>query len=210
MFAVQRRAEEDQGVCTVGWALDATGRPSEGWGPWTEVGGWRSPACEAAAAAVLDRGGPTRPELMTVSVSDGVGRHRSSALALDVDDAATRGVWRLLDFDSEILAVHAALLHTGEVLFFSGSGADPDDHRAHRYRSRVWRYPRARFDAPRTPIDLFCAGQSFLEGGRLLVAGGTRRYGPFRGIRDALAFDPATRQWKRLRPMARDAGTRRC
>lgn len=108
----------------------------------------------------------------------------------------------MLDFDSQILAVHAALLHTGDVLFFAGSGYSVPNHEAHRFRTRVWRYPSAHFTAPKTPIDLFCCGHAFLPGGRLLAAGGTRRYDPFRGIRDALAFDPARRRWVRARKMA--------
>ena len=43
-------------------------------------------------------------------------------LTLDIDTAATKGVWRLLPYLSEVLPVHAALLHTGKVLFFAGSG----------------------------------------------------------------------------------------
>jgi Domain of unknown function (DUF1929) len=178
------------GAHTVGWGLDATGRATEGWGPWTEMPGW--PGGRAALTG--------RRELAAVADGEVI----TMPLALDVDDAAEKGVWRILGFDSQILAVHAALLHTGDVLFFSGSGADPRDHEAHRYRTRVWRYPSARFSAPRTPIDLFCAGQAFLPGGRLLAAGGTSRYEPsFRGLRDALTFNPGTRKWARVRRMLR-------
>ena len=178
------------GAHTVGWGLDSGGRAADGWGPWTEVPGW--PGGRVALT------GPRE----LAAVADGA--VTTVPLELDADRAADDGVWRILDFDSQILAVHAALLHTGDVLFFSGSGADPDDHDAHRYRTRVWHYPRARFSAPRTPIDLFCAGQAFLPGGRLLAAGGTSRYHPsFRGLRDALTFNPGTRKWARVRKMLR-------
>ena len=179
---------------TVGWGLDATGRVSDGWSPWAELA--RRDA-EGSIAAAFEPAAGSRPRLMTVAG----GHHATQELALDVDEAASRGAWRLLDFDSQILAVHAALLHTGDVLLFAGSGADADDHEAGRFRTRVWHYPGRRFSAPRTPIDLFCAGQAWLAGGRLLAAGGTRKYGPFRGIRDALAFDPGTRRWVRMRRM---------
>ena len=112
-----------------------------------------------------------------------------------------KGAWEVLDFDSQIIAVHAALLHTGEVLFFAGSGYDVANADAHRYRTRVWQYPTRKFRAPRTPIDLFCCGHAFLPGGRLVAAGGTRRYDPFRGIPDTLAFDPGTRRWTRVKDM---------
>jgi hypothetical protein len=207
VFRVGSRDGRSHGSVTVGWGVDVTGRASVGWGPWTEIPDWRLHESRGAAAAFAEVDDGARPELVTLTIAEPAGRstgfHRSSALALDVDTAAERGVWRLLDFDSQILAIHAALLHTGDVLFFSGSGNDRDDHEAHRFRTRVWHYPSARFSAPRTPIDLFCAGQSFLSGGRLLVAGGTGRYAPFRGIRDALAFDPSTLKWVRVRRMAR-------
>ena len=48
------------------------------------------------------------------------GRARRAPLALDIDKASEKGVWRILDFDSQIITVHAALLHTGDVLFFAG------------------------------------------------------------------------------------------
>jgi galactose oxidase-like protein len=118
-----------------------------------------------------------------------------------VDTEQQKGSWRILDFDSQIVAVHAALLHTGDVLFFAGSGYDVANAEAKRYRTRVWRYPSPKITAPRTPIDLFCCGHAFLPGGRLVAAGGTRRYDPFRGIRDTLAFDPGTRRWSRLKDM---------
>jgi hypothetical protein len=177
---------------TVGWGLDKSGLAIDGWGPWTEH--------EGTGAAFAPAGDGERPRLISLHGD----RHRAAPLVLDIDKASEKGVWRVLGFDSQILAVHAALLHTGDVLLFAGSGYSVPNAEAHRYRTRVWRYPSAKFTAPRTPIDLFCCGHAFLPGGRLLVAGGTRQYDPFRGIRDALAFDPARRRWVRLRKMARE------
>jgi hypothetical protein len=179
------------GAHTVGWGLDTAGRAADGWGLWTELPDWPDEPFVSATFAGSD----------LVAVAGG--SFRAAPPELDVAQAPERGVWRILDFDSQILAVHAALLHTGDVLFFAGSGADRADHEAHRYRTRVWHYPSARFTAPRTPIDLFCAGQAFLAGGRLLAAGGTSRYGPFRGLRDALTFNPQTLKWSRVRKMLR-------
>ena len=45
--------------------------------------------------------------------------------------------------------------------------------------------------APDTPVDLFCCGHACLPDGRLLAAGGTERYDPFIGLRQAVVFDPA-------------------
>jgi hypothetical protein len=44
-------------------------------------------------------------------------------VAAQVDPvAAKQGKWTLLKYGSEVLAVHAALLPTGKVLFSAGSG----------------------------------------------------------------------------------------
>jgi Domain of unknown function (DUF1929)/FG-GAP-like repeat/Kelch motif len=185
----------DRGRHTIGWGLDETGRTSEGWGLWSEPPGGRARRDTSAALVCLVDG--EQPELMAL----GSGAVAALPVEAGEDDPAKVGTWRILDHSSQILAVHAALLHTGDVLFFAGSGADPDDHEANRFRTRVWHYPSRRFSSPRTPIDLFCAGQTFLAGGRLLAAGGTAQYTPFRGIRDALVFDPEDGRWIRVRRM---------
>ena len=113
----------------------------------------------------------------------------------DLEMAPEMGVWRLLEDGSGTLAVHAALLHTGDVLFFAGSSNDPDRHNAHQFGTTVWRYPGAEQQQPDTPVDLFCVGHAFLPDGRLLAAGGTQQYDPFFGLTQSIAFDPATRTW---------------
>ena len=120
----------------------------------------------------------------------------------DLAAAPTRGLWELLPCDSQVLAVHAALMHTGKILFFAGSGNDPDKLAAHDFRSVVWDYENGTFHRPVTPIDFFCAGQTFLPDGRLLVAGGTKKYDDFLGLRDAYLFDPITEDWIRVQDMA--------
>jgi sugar lactone lactonase YvrE len=54
---------------------------------------------------------------------------------------------------------------------------------------------------PPTPTDVFCAGQTILPDGRVLVAGGTERYDPFVGLKTALIFDPISEQWMFVHPM---------
>ena len=122
-----------------------------------------------------------------------------TAAPIDIGEAATRGVWELLPCDSQVLAVHAALLHTGKILFFAGSGND--EQYTTGLRSVVWDYEDGAFRQPVTPADFFCAGQSFLPDGRLLVAGGTKDYG-FTGLPDGYLFDPIVEQWIRVQDMA--------
>lgn len=118
---------------------------------------------------------------------------------VDAIEAAKHGWWELLPCEAPILTVHAALMHTGKVLFFAGSGND--ELYTTGFRSTVFDYRSGEFSMPPTPTDVFCAGQSFLPDGRLLVAGGTERYDPFVGLKTALVFDPLSERWTFVQPM---------
>jgi hypothetical protein len=117
---------------------------------------------------------------------------------------------------AEILAVHAALLHTGKVLYFGGSEhvldatlRSIDDARIDN--TRTWDPVTgtvARLSSPQ-PLpehlyDLFCCGHAFLPDGRLVVGGGTSAYPPgesdhhhehYRGSRRSSIFDPVGGSW---------------
>jgi hypothetical protein len=159
------------------------------------------------------------------------GRYYVLDLVLDIDQAATKGLWRLLPYFSEVLPVHAALLHTGKVLFFAGSGnnifrrSSPDfgSETQALYTSVVWDAQANAFQHPPTlrrpnneVIDYFCCGHCFLPDGRILVGGGSKQYDlkivngnvqgappGFTGLRDAMIFDPLAGlgSWKLIQPM---------
>lgn len=111
------------------------------------------------------------------------------------------------DTAAGILAVHAALLHTGKILYFGG-----DQHTNSLNQNGDVDHTRL-FDCTTraiTPVtglpgnvDLFCSGHAQLADGRILAAGGTRNWGGggvhpsghFIGIRDSYLFDPADEQW---------------
>lgn len=177
---------------SVGWHLDGRGRPARGWGPWREVPGWVFHENQGAAVALHDVDGDGVLELAVLAVDDpegaNAGLYRFLPVETDLATAATEGVWRLLEVDSGVLAVHAALLPTGSVLFFAGSGNDPARD---PYGTRVWHHPGRAVSAPPTPVDLFCCGHAFLPDGRLLAAGGTGQYDPFHGLAQAIVFDQA-------------------
>ncbi|MER3493538.1 MAG: hypothetical protein C4323_15145 [Mastigocladus sp. ERB_26_2] len=106
--------------------------------------------------------------------------------------------------------VHAALGRTGKVLFFTGSGNDPNNMANSAGGVALWDVNRGSFSTPTVPldgngnpIDIFCAGQSFRADGRLFVAGGTLQYDPFKGIQDCFVFDFTTEQWTKVASMNR-------
>lgn len=106
-----------------------------------------------------------------------------------------------------ILAVHAALLRTGKIVYFGG-----DQHDSGLNATGDVDHTRL-FDCATHAItvvtglpgnsDLFCAGHAQLADGRILAAGGTRKWGGggihpsnhFIGLRDAYLFDPSDEQW---------------
>jgi hypothetical protein len=125
---------------------------------------------------------------------------------------------------SEVLAVHAALLPNGKVLFFGGSQhlydatlRSIDDPRLDN--TRLWD-PRTRSveraPSPRPLYDLFCSGHAFLADGSLLVAGGTSAYPPpdddfhhahYRGSRRSARFDssaPPSQPWLAAAELCRE------
>lgn len=205
VFAVDNPQQGNAGVYAIGWGLDGSGHCVDGWSRWSQVPGWGFDENQGAAVVVLPSA-TGDPELVVCTIESTPGGNagyvRVVALDTGLAHAAHMGVWRILDFGTEINPVHAALLHTGDVLFFAGSGNDADKHHAHEFRTRVWHYPNPGLDAPSTPIDMFCAGHAFLADGRLLAVGGTEQYDPFYGLRDALLFDPADPHWKVLPDMA--------
>ena len=133
VLAVDNPPEQNGGYYSVGWHLE--GRPIEGWGPWQAVPDWRFWEGQDAAAVVAHLGHAGMPHLVVLTVDNPPGANRGWYRVLDVvtdlDMAAQMGVWRLLENDSVVNPVHAALLHTGSVLFFAGSGNDVDRHAAY-------------------------------------------------------------------------------
>lgn len=113
---------------------------------------------------------------------------------------------------AQILAVHAALLPNGKILYFGGDQHDPGQHHHGLFdQARLFDCQTQAITAPvPSPAirDLFCCGHAFLPDGRLLVAGGTEQWQPptphddephemghFGGTREAYIFDHTTAQW---------------
>ncbi|MGI5355402.1 galactose oxidase-like domain-containing protein [Streptomyces sp. CA-252508] len=96
---------------------------------------------------------------------------------------AANGHWDFLDVPSEfrINTIHAALLHTGKVLLVAGSGNNQKNFDANKFESVLWDPATNKFKMIPTPKDMFCAGHTQLPDGKLLIAGGTKRYEKLKG-----------------------------
>jgi hypothetical protein len=213
----------NQGFYKIGKKLDVDGHVQHGWDLWTVVPGGFAFENAGGGIAAMQVGG--KHKLITMLVDDPIGQNAGLYRVLDLDaDPVTAGSWEDLHFDSEVLAVHAAVLPTGKVMFFAGSGNvkvrhdSPDFGRIDKkiYTSVVWDptvtptngdenffHPVAINGANGKVFDFFCGGDSFLADGRLLSAGGTLAYpGHISGRADAVLFDPTTQQWAHAAHMA--------
>jgi hypothetical protein len=138
------------------------------------------------------------------------------------NDPSVYGAWEPIKYKFHHLPVHMALLHTGNVLAFGGSGNDPKhlsnfyeaelfepdsieheviDDDNHHHESRVSTISNEGIEG-----DTFCAGHVFLPDGRLFITGGTYRYDgsflgiafpPFTGLEHTYVFDPTSLKWER-------------
>jgi hypothetical protein len=88
------------------------------------------------------------------------------------------GHWAMLEVprDMRVNAIHAAMLHTGKVMILAGSGNNEKQFDAGKFHTLLWDPATDKFTKVHTPSDMFCAGHVFLPDGKLLIAGGTRRY----------------------------------
>lgn len=112
------------------------------------------------------------------------GSERYHAYTIDEPEyKAANGHWDFLDVPSEfrINTIHAALLHTGKVLLVAGSGNNQKNFDAKSFRSVLWDPGAGTFKNIPTPKDMFCSGHTQLPDGKLLIAGGTKRYEKLEG-----------------------------
>ncbi|HEV7242033.1 MAG TPA: galactose oxidase-like domain-containing protein, partial [Thermoanaerobaculia bacterium] len=107
--------------------------------------------------------------------------------------------------------MHAAMLPTGHIVYFSGSEYNHQQHnRGQIGHTRLYEWATGSIrHVPSPPTDLFCCGHALLSNGRLLVAGGTEDYPlasghhqqHWPGTRDAWIYDFPSRHWVRIARM---------
>lgn len=143
-------------------------------------------------------GSATRAPRLVITYSSGAPLSTATATPAATStpppSAATLGQWSAVK-SWPLVAVHAALQPTGEVLVWDAweLGATPS--------ARLWNPLTEAFVAvPNSLAAIFCAGQAVLGDGRLLVVGGHN--GADIGIVDTTVFDPISRTWSRAASMA--------
>ncbi|MFF4821606.1 galactose oxidase-like domain-containing protein [Streptomyces sp. NPDC001312] len=96
---------------------------------------------------------------------------------------AENGHWEIVEFPKEYRqnTIHAVLLHTGKVLMVAGSGNNKQNFDARQFDTRIWDPVKGTVKKVPTPEDLFCTGHTQLADGKILIAGGTKRYEKLQG-----------------------------
>lgn len=85
------------------------------------------------------------------------------------------GRWDVVG-DSHTNSIHGTLLNTGQVLMVAGSGNNQQYFDSKVFRSVLLDPARGTFEQVYTPWDAFCCGHAILPDGRVLIAGGTKKY----------------------------------
>jgi len=228
VFGIDNPPQQNQAFYRIAYDVDGDGVPAgaraddpqAGWSSLLGVNNWFSWDNQGAGIAVVPLGGV--PHLLVLAAdhppAGSIGVYTTVQLT---ESLSVHGQWEVLPFNSEVLAIHAAMLRTGRVLFFSGSGnntvrfADPTfgDVAAGMYTSVVWdpqapqgqnfMHPPTIFRQDGRPFDFFCGGDTFLADGRVLSAGGNQDYNNTNnlGQREVAIFDPVTEQWAAAPPM---------
>ena len=130
--------------------------------------------------------------------------------------------WTIATNNSEILAIHAALMPTNQILMFGGSEHNAAQNQSGNAsdldNSRLFNLGGGTLiEAIGSPTtDVFCSGHSLLADGRLLVAGGTREWGGdheghehglnFLGEHGSWIYHPRARAWRRVRDLNFEPG----
>lgn len=132
--------------------------------------------------------------------------------------ASQVGRWTTAPFRIPTFAIHAALTHTGEVMFWGYppaiSNPRPNVGQSWLWNPRKGTTRRAMTAIPAPKIDadgdghventpLYCSGESMLPDGKILLVGGNGRWptdatgDDFLGLNITYTFDPVTRRWAR-------------
>jgi hypothetical protein len=135
--------------------------------------------------------------VVTAVARDPAGNSVTSApVSVTVSNATATAPSRIGQWSSNaswpLVAIHVALLPSGQVLAWDGA--------AQNGAAYVWNPGTNGFSSVTPPDNIFCAGFSPLPDGRTLVVGG--HIANYVGLRDTNIFDGATQTWAGVAPMS--------
>lgn len=124
---------------------------------------------------------------------------KAVATPLVTGTPAEIGAWSVLSTRMPLNVVHSIVGPFNKALLVAGSGNNPNSGGV--FKSAVWDFATNQITMIPTPSDLFCAGQSLLPNGDVLVVGGTKAYppngasGPWQGDNKTYVFKWSTMQY---------------
>ena len=156
-------------------------------------------AAEHASQRVAERDPRTRRRVARQARAARVASLRARASAVPSQD----GQWAA-PFTIPNVAIHAAVLPTGKVMWFSRPPANPSGSQVSLWDPDSGSMKK--IDPPRLgadPANIFCASQGFLPDGRLLVMGGNladpnaAAGTDFKGLKTVYTYNPFNETWTR-------------
>jgi len=153
------------------------------------------------------------PELSVLSDVMGHNGTTTSSLRLKLEEMASDcSPWEVILEDSEILAVHAALLTSNQILLLGGDEHSKEQHDdGDIHNTRLFDLATNEVNDPGSPeADAFCCGHAMLATGDVLVGGGTDAWrGPhlddqhehYSGVRECAVFRAESQDWQDVAPM---------
>jgi galactose oxidase-like protein/Big-like domain-containing protein len=128
-------------------------------------------------------------------------------VAADVGEPADVGQWEATKTPFPIVAIHAAQLPTGKIMFFSYPTYPirPNNAQAYLWDPAHPELPPVLKNPP-DMANIWCAGQTFTEDGELVVFGGNLAYESpsqtWKGLDRVFTFNPWTETWREQPKMA--------
>ena len=152
------------------------------------LGGTTQTLAQKGVARFTDLSISGAPGSRTLRFTAGAASAVSASISITTTPQGDLGVWTA-PFDWPVVAVHLHLLRGGQVLSF-GPKRTPI----------VWDISSGTFTEVPSTTQVFCSGHAPLPDGRLLVTGGHILHD--HGLPDVNIFDPASRSWTAVAPMA--------
>jgi hypothetical protein len=182
---VTANAADDRGVVGVQFLLDGTALGSED---------TTAPYSVSWDTSTVSNGN----HVLTARARDSLNQTTSTAVSVNVqnlDPRAVVGEWGATR-NWPLVAVHATLFHTGEILMWDAWDVPVTNAKVWNPLSDIW--TDVPLNIPNS--ELFCAGQATGSNGELVVMGGHSESGTL-GTKTIFMFNPVTKAWTRKADM---------